>query len=578
MCFHFYLYEIFDNVPLGSISQHTQIRLNSRNIPLRSQRPILLANLLFNMPTPYQPIGSWATAIATWGVWAMFLWVVFLILELRKRPDAPSFVSSLKLLTHMWLAILIFIASKVADNHRDPVLILFIFLVTFRYYKTVVNVWIWFQYRPAVAPHDFTLSSADCTVVVPTVGTDGNDTFAEMVTGILYNRPSHLIFSTATKEAEQRVLAALPDIVQDLASGNSTYLKERNISTLVHQTEIKVINADISNKRKQVVNALQAVTTGITVFADDSAIWHPKFLSATLPAFANDKVGFVGTRKWVKRLPRTTDASLTWLQNAWKNYSSGFWNTMGALYLIRHNFEAQATNAADGGIFCVSGRTSLIRSSIVKDKLFQREFTNEYVIPWVFGGFGPVSADDDNFLSRWVINHGWTVTFQATQEATMTTVLGKEGGNRFISQCERWSRTTFRQNPITLFVDRTIWWKWPVTVWTTYLPWLYNAALFWDPLLISTLMHTNFYASSEHRGMLIAGMVAFIWASKLIKTAPWFWKHPEDFFLYFFPIPAYPMFAYRHSLLKVYTALTFWDLTWSGRKLPSPTVTAEKEK
>jgi hypothetical protein len=40
-----------------------------------------------------------------------------------------------------------------------------------------------------------------------------------------------------------------------------------------------------------------------------------------------------------------------------------------------------------------------------------------------------------------------------------------------------------------------------------------------------------------------------------------------DFLLYFV-IPAYPLFAYAHSILKFYTAFTFWDLTWSGRKLP----------
>jgi hypothetical protein len=125
-----------------------------------------------------------------------------------------------------------------------------------------------------------------------------------------------------------------------------------------------------------------------------------------------------------------------------------------------------------------------------------------------------------------------------------------------------------RQNPIALFHDRTIWWKWPVTVWTSYLPWVYNAALFWDPLMVYSLTSTEYYKNSERTGTLLICSIAFIWATKLIKTSPWFLEHPDDFFLYFFPIPAYPLFAYFHSLLKIWSILTWWDISWSGRLVP----------
>ena len=95
---------------------------------------------------------------------------------------------------------------------------------------------------------------------------------------------------------------------------------------------------------------------------------------------------------------------------------------------------------------------------------------------------------------------------------------------------------------------------------------MYNAALLWDGLAVYTLTQTNIYADSAHRGLMMWALIALIWSSKLVKTIPWFWAYPMDFFLYFV-IPAYPLFAYWHSLLKVYTALTFWDLAWSGRKL-----------
>ncbi len=79
---------------------------------------------------------------------------------------------------------------------------------------------------------------------------------------------------------------------------------------------------------------------------------------------------------------------------------------MGALYLTRHNFEIRATNAADGGVFVVSGRALLVRANVVKDK----EFLGRYMNKRFFCGlFGPLAPDDDNFVTRWVMQHGWNI-------------------------------------------------------------------------------------------------------------------------------------------------------------------------
>jgi hypothetical protein len=48
---------------------------------------------------------------------------------------------------------------------------------------------------------------------------------------------------------------------------------------------------------------------------------------------------------------------------------------------------------------------------------------------------------------------------------------------------------------------------------------------------------------------------------------PYFWRYPTDFFLFFFPIPAYPLFAYCHSILKLWAGITFWNHSWTGRNL-----------
>jgi hypothetical protein len=437
----------------------------------------------------------------------------------------------------------------------------------FRYWRTLVAIWFWFQYEIAVSTPEPNIIAQDCSVIVPTVGPAGNKFFHEMVTAILINRPARLIFSTNTDSAAEQVDAVLPHILADVQAGSSTYQVEHDLGPIKVTTEILVRNANMSNKRQQVVHAFSNVDTEILVIVDDTAIWQPQFLQATLPAFESKQVGFVGTRKWVKRLPHPRDPTANFFAGLWNQYVAGFWNTIGGLYLVRHNFETRSSNAADGGVFCVSGRSSLIRTDIVKNPSFEHAFLNEYVLRFgeFFPGWGPVAADDDNFITRWVINHGWQIKIQSSKDATMTTSLGTYP-LKFPDQCQRWSRTTFRQNPIALFSDRTVWWTWPLTTWTTLFPWLYNAALIWDSLAVYILTQTDMYAQSSDRMAMMGLLVGFIWMSKLVKTIPWFWEYPVDFFLYFV-IPAYPCFTYWHSLLKVYTAFTFWDLTWSGRKL-----------
>ncbi|KAL1598694.1 hypothetical protein SLS60_007834 [Paraconiothyrium brasiliense] len=516
-----------------------------------------------------------SVTLATATFLATFFWVLFLVFDYRTRTKKPSLLTSIMLFGHLWLAALFLATAKIAQDSPDPFLVWFSFLLIFRHYKTVINLVFYFRYKPAVPTPRFDLSPRKTTVIVPTVGPEGNPAFDEMVGGILYNKSERLIFSTATEDGEKRVETRLLKIKADLEKGTSAYQTERTLPPLdVNQTVIQIVSVKVASKREQFVRALKQVNTEIVVSADDTVVWQPTFLSATLPAFASEKVALIGTRKWVKRLPGPApDASLSWLTNAWNTYWFGFRNAICATYLIRQNFEARATNAADGGVFTISGRTLLVRSQIVQDHVFQHEYLNEYILG---GRIGPINADDDNFLTRWVSSHGHHIKFQWSEEATITTILGQDGWRRYIQQCKRWCRTTFRQNPLVLFSDRTAWWTHPLTIWTTYFPWLYNAALIWDPLMVGTFWLTKFYQESEHRNALTAGLIGFIWATKFIKTAPWFWKYPQDFFLYFFPIPVWFLFVYGHSALKIFSALTFWDLAWTGRKLPTLTEPVKK--
>jgi hypothetical protein len=234
------------------------------------------------------------------------------------------------------------------------------------------------------------------------------------------------------------------------------------------------------------------------------------------------------------------------------------------VYLERHNFELAATNAIDGSVFVLSGRTSAHRTAILQDPEFLQGFANEM---FFFGKFGPIAADDDNFITRWEVKKGWDIKFQYCADATIETDLGEP--HKFVSQCMRWVRTTWRSNSCSLFTDRTVWRRQPWGVYAIYISSFFNFALFFDGALMYTLSKTTFGQSKN----ALCLMAAWIVLSKMIKLIPHFRRNPADLLL----IPVYLAFAYLHSLMKLWALFTFWNIQWSGRNLAAVNAGADND-
>ncbi|KAI4956112.1 hypothetical protein J4E91_000322 [Alternaria rosae] len=506
-------------------------------------------------------------------------------------------------LVHIVPMLLLHVTINKSMSVKDKGLLWFSALVVFRYWRAIVTQFFYTRYKLAevLSDRDLKFNWKDCTVIVPTVGPKNNPVFEDVVAAIFWNRPTRVIFSANSSGARDDVKTKLREVFKDFDGGITRYqknydLREGRIPEI--PTEVNCIFINESNKRKQTYEAIKDVKTKIILMVDDTAIWHPHFLRAILPAFNDPRVGIVGTQKRVEyRRPSHTDDEHKGMSRIefWLNwYHAGLWNTIGAQYLDRHSYEIRASNTADGSVFAISARTLAVRTEILNNENFQTAFENEYVLERVFKwatalskwyvpfagrplaclkgkgfsekGVGPLLADDDNFITRWVINRGWNVKVQSSPEATMTTILGGVKIFKYLNQCERWSRTTFRQNPIALFDDRTIWWKWPIGVWTVYFPWMYNFAVLWDGLVIFAFLRSGLYQDSSNGSARLVYLILAIWATKLIKTWRWFFEHPLDFFLYFI-IPAYPLFIYYHSWIKIYTALSCWNNEWSGRNV-----------
>lgn len=406
---------------------------------------------------------------------------------------------------------------------------LFVALFIFRYLRLVVHIISFLLYTPTPIPEKPSYSAADCTVIVPTVNPLDPD-FNECITSILAANPAAIFVITAG----YRKLRLAQQVCAKLSP------------------KIKVLATKIASKREQVALAIPKVRTKFTVLGDDHVFWpSTRFLPTMLAPFEDPTVGCVGMNKRVRRF-----------NNGYSKID--FWNFIGCLYLERHNFEITATNNIDGGVFVISGRTVVHRTEILNDPAFLAGFTNER---FFFGKFGPLNADDDNFITRWEVSKGWKIRVQNCPDATIETTLGT--WPKFGDQCLRWVRTTWRSNSASLFTDRTVWRSQPWCVYAVYLSSFFNFALFTDASLLILLGQSS-YASP----LTFLLLVLWIIASKAVKIIPHFLRNPRDLFWF----PGQIAFGYIHSLYKLYAGLNFYNCVWSGRNLSEDPDTPEQER
>jgi cellulose synthase/poly-beta-1,6-N-acetylglucosamine synthase-like glycosyltransferase len=327
----------------------------------------------------------------------------------------------------------------------DPWFLWFFALFVWRYLRFVVNLAGFYLYKPSPILDKPTYTGGrDVTVIVPTVEPSGPD-FLPCITSCARNRPKRIIIVAGGKA----LLKKTEEVVEPLKE------KYRHVKFDVDFTPA-------ANKRDQVARAVRLVDTPITVMLDDHVFWRPRFLPSVLAPFEDPKVGLVGTNKRV-------------LRKGSPHLRNRIWNMLGALYLERHNFETRATNAIDGGVSVVSARTAAIRTKILQRPDFLPRYTKEM---FLFNMFGPLNPDDDNYVTRFVVKHGWKIKIQQTPDSLVETTVGVAEPLewKFIGQCLRWSRSTWRSNTCSLFADRTVWKSQPYCVYAVYIAGLTNFA------------------------------------------------------------------------------------------------------
>ncbi|KAH1594798.1 hypothetical protein KXX35_000382 [Aspergillus fumigatus] len=288
-----------------------------------------------------------------------------------------------------------------------PFMRAFIALFIYRYFRLVVNLVSFWTFKPIPPPENPKLTAQDVTVILPTLEGCG-DELVETIRTILDNHPYELLLVTidANRKKAENMLSQMP----------------------ASKSRIRLFTVTHPNKRRQMTRAIPEVRTAITVFADDDVSWPRTVLPWILAPFEKDeRYGGVVTCQRLRRAVSPT-------------FSQRIWGFLGALYLERRNFDCAATTHVDGGLPCMSGRTVAYKTHILQDEGFTYAFTNE---EWWFGKY-QLNADDDNFITRWMVSHGWETFMQYHPEAEVLTTL--EDNPKFLKQCARWSRSNWRSN------------------------------------------------------------------------------------------------------------------------------------
>jgi hypothetical protein len=262
-----------------------------------------------------------------------------------------------------------------------------------------------------------TLTKENVTVVVPSLG---DPSLRETLLSVLLCDPHEVILVTVHTQVE-----TVKKMVKSLGT-----------------SKVRVLSVAKANKRSQMVEALPYVSTAITVFADDDVAWPRTLLPWMLAPFEDERYGGVGT---IQRTRRMENATL----------SQRVFNFLGAIYLERRNFDCGACSYVDGGLPCLSGRTVAYRTDIVKDPKFIHGFRNE-----VWTGINNhryrLNADDDNFITRWLVTHNYKIAYQKHPEALVETELSCDWN--YVRQCIRWSRSNWRSNITSMVVEKTVLW------------------------------------------------------------------------------------------------------------------------
>lgn len=426
-------------------------------------------------------------------------------------------------LTYWSIALIITLTSITAafkQNQTYGWSLTFLFLVSFRYVRLLVNIVAYLRLRPVPLSSSPQFGPKDVTVIVPTKFSHPEE-HIRCIQNILACNPLEIIVVTAAPK--------FADV--------SKHLSDANI--LPHVT---LISAPHFDKKLQMINALtHAVRGDVCCFADDDVQWpSAAFLPTMLACFENPRVGACGPSQRVRRDGTT-----------FFGYLPSLCNFIGIGYLERRNWN-NVSNTIDGGISTLSGRTSLFLSSIIQNQ----HFYSSLLAP-------NVGASDDKALTRYVFSQGWNIAMQYHPDALIETTLENDYLG-LSNQCVRWARGHWRGN-FNVMTTATYWYKqhtW--SLYAIYFAQFQTPAFVYDMLMTIALRQS--ISGSSNQSTIFFAWLCWIYFAKTVKLIPHFCRHPQDMIY----IPHMITFSYLHGFVNLYALFTCGNDAWGARKNEKP--------
>ncbi|KAL3425131.1 glycosyltransferase family 2 [Phlyctema vagabunda] len=387
-----------------------------------------------------------------------------------------------------------------------------------RYVRLIVNCVSHWTYRTIPIPDQPSFTSKDVTVIIPTIHNDFVE-LTDSLKSILACNPFELLLVTTSDKYE-----GLMKFVKTLEARN-----------------VKVFQVPIANKRIQVCEVIPLVKTDVTIMADDDVTWPRTILPWLLAPFEDKKIGGVGPCQRVKRI------------RGGNSISARCYNWLGAAYIERRNFEISATHGMDGGTSCMSGRTCAFRSEILQSPLFLHGFKTER-----WGRF-QLNADDDNFVTRWLVSNNWKTWIQYNKECEIETTL--ENNVLFLHQCLRWARSNWRSNWTSLVREQHVWRQQPWSTYALHIATFTSLAFALDPAIVYVTYKAMQTLAPSYAWHAVVAQLVFMMASKVVKLVGLFVREPSDIFF----LPVSILFGYFHGLIKLWALATLQVTSWGSR-------------
>jgi N-acetylglucosaminyltransferase len=384
---------------------------------------------------------------------------------------------------------------------------------------SIIGLWRWsfwvvrrvcaWLYRPKVAQWPDSLPKLTVSVVTP-----------------VYNEDP-VVFDQAVKSWIKNGVDEIIAVIDKTNTHHIIEFERKFRANKMLTTKFKLIVTPKPGKRAALCDGIEHAKGDIIVLVDSDTVWSDDVLEKTLPYFVDAKVGGATVAQRIQNPDNVANVMFDML--LWTRYKEEVPFLLGV---------GRAFNT-------LSGRTAFYR----REAIFNDDYDNLHSLRHEFFlGTRGVSGDDKR-LTHLIVEQGWHTAF-----VTGPTVYtpGLNSTKTFLKQRLRWVRNSWRAD--LRAVGRGWVWAHPALA-------LFMIDRFVQPafMLIGPVVMV---IALIHHEWLFAGILLAWWiVSRFIRVFGYFRAYPSRVIY----LPAYIVYGYINSVLKIYAFATLLEHSWATR-------------